>query len=291
MLIGDSNMKIKCLKDFFIQCIGTVTGSCIMAIAVSLFLLPNELSTGGFSGIATIVYYLLKVPMGTTIFILNIPLFTFAALRIGKDFFVKSLIGTVSLSFFIDFFDKFEAVTYDNLLACIYGGILVGIGTAVILKSSSSTGGSDLLTRILKEYKPTLKFGNIITIIDIIIVVLNVIFLKKIEIGLYSAIAIYLMGKMIDILFEGIYFTKLLFIISNNNKEISYKIQNEIKRGVTGIYGKGMHTDSDKLVLMCAVRRNDIANVKQLVKNIDENAFIIVTNSREVLGRGFSEDF
>lgn len=290
MLIGDFNMNINWLKDFFIQCIGTVIGSCIMAMAVSLFLLPNELSTGGFSGLATILYYLLKIPMGTTILILNIPLFIFSGLRIGKEFFIKSIIGTISLSLFIDFFNKFETVTHDNLLACIYGGVLVGIGTAVILKNNSSTGGSDLLTRIFKKYKPTLKSGNIITVIDIIIVLLNVIFFKKIEIGLYSAIAIYLMGKMIDILFEGIYFTKLLFIISNDNEEIAYRIQNDIKRGVTGIFGKGMHTNSNKLVLMCAVRRNDISSVKQMVKKIDENAFIIVTNSREVLGRGFNEE-
>lgn len=283
-------MNIKRFKDFFIQCIGTAIGSCIMAMAVSLFLLPNELSTGGFSGIATILYYLLKIPMGTTILILNIPLFIFAGLRIGKQFFVKSIVGTVSLSLFIDFFDRFEAVTHDNLLACIYGGVLVGIGTAVILKNNSSTGGSDLLTRIFKEYMPSLKSGSIITIIDIVIVLLNVVFLRKIEIGLYSAIAIYLMGKMIDILFEGIYFTKLLFIVSNKNEEISQKIENEIHRGVTGLYGKGMYTNSDKLVLMCAVRRNDISSVKQLVKKIDKNAFIIVTNSREVLGMGFNEE-
>ena len=157
-------MNIKKFKKFFIQCIGTVIGSCIMAIAVSLFLLPNELSTGGFSGIATIIYYILKIPMGTTIIILNIPLFIFAGLRIGKQFLLMSIVGTISLSFFIDFFEKFEAVTYDNLLACIYGGILVGIGTAIILKNNSSTGGSDLLTRIFKEYMPSVKSGSIITI-------------------------------------------------------------------------------------------------------------------------------
>ena len=282
-------MNVKRLRNFFIQCIGTAIGSCIMAIAVSLFLLPNELSTGGFSGVATIIYYLLKIPMGTTILILNIPFFIFAGLRIGKQFFVKSIVGTISLSVFIDFFDKFEAVTHDNLLACIYGGVLVGIGTAIILKNNSSTGGSDLLTRIFKEYMPSLKSGSIITIIDSIIVLLNVIFLKKIEIGLYSAIAIYLMGKMVDILFEGIYFTKLLFIVSSKNEEISRKIEGEIHRGVTGLFGKGMYTNSDKLVLMCAVRRNDIASVKKVVKEQDKNAFIIVTNSREVLGIGFSE--
>ena len=261
-----------------------------MAFAVSLFLLPNELSTGGFSGIATIIYYLFNIPMGTTILILNTPLFIFAGFRIGKQFFIKSIIGTVSLSLFIDFFDRFEALTQDNLLACIYGGVLVGIGTAIILKNNSSTGGSDLVTRMLKEYFPSFKSGSIIIIIDIVIVLLNLLFLKKIEIGLYSAIAIYLMGKMIDILFEGIYFTKLLFIVSNKNELISNKIENEIHRGVTGLYGKGMYTNNDKLILMCAVRRNDITSIKKMVNKLDKNAFIIVTNSREVLGMGFSNN-
>ena len=283
-------MKLRNIKEFTIQCIGTIIGALIMAISVSFFLLPNELSTGGFSGIATIFYYLAKIPVGTTILVLNIPLFIFSFFKIGRQFFIKSIIGTISLSIFIDIFNNFEALTNDKLLASIYGGILTGIGNAIILKSHSSTGGSDLITNIIKNYKPMLKTGNIITILDISIVILNIVFLKKIEIGLYSAVAIYLMGKMIDIIFEGIYFTKLLFIISDKNNEISSKIESEIKRGVTGLYGKGMYTNSDKLILMCAVRRNDIANIKQLVKKIDENAFIIITNSREVLGMGFNKN-
>lgn len=283
-------MKLRNIKEFTIQCIGTIIGALIMAISVSFFLLPNELSTGGFSGIATIFYYLAKIPVGTTILVLNIPLFIFSFFKIGRQFFIKSIIGTISLSIFIDIFNNFEALTNDKLLASIYGGILTGIGNAIILKSHSSTGGSDLITNIIKNYKPMLKTGNIITILDISIVILNIVFLKNIEIGLYSAVAIYLMGKMIDIIFEGIYFTKLLFIISDKNNEISSKIESEIKRGVTGIYGKGMYTNSDKLILMCAVRRNDIANIKQLVKKIDENAFIIITNSREVLGMGFNKN-
>lgn len=283
-------MKLRNIKEFTIQCIGTIIGALIMAISVSFFLLPNELSTGGFSGIATIFYYLAKIPVGTTILVLNIPLFIFSFFKIGRQFFIKSIIGTISLSIFIDIFNNFEALTNDKLLASIYGGILTGIGNAIILKSHSSTGGSDLITNIIKNYKPMLKTGVTITVLDISIVILNIIFLKNIEIGLYSAVAIYLMGKMIDIIFEGIYFTKLLFIISDKNKEISSKIESEIKRGVTGLYGKGMYTNSDKLILMCAVRRNDIANIKQLVKKIDENAFIIITNSREVLGMGFNKN-
>lgn len=272
-----------------IEILETILGAFIMAIAVSLFLLPNELSSGGFSGIATILYYLFNFPVGTTIIILNVPLFIFATLKIGKRFLLKSLLGTISLSVFIDILEKLTPITHDKILACVYGGILTGLGTALILRAHSSTGGSDLAGNIIKEYKPMARTGNLIMIIDAIIVVLNVIFLKKVEIALYSAITIYLMGKVIDIIFEGIYFTKLVFIISDKSEEISKIIVNNIKRGVTGIYGKGIYTKENKLVLMCAIGRRELAELKSSIKEIDSNAFLIITNSREVLGTGFKE--
>ena len=272
-----------------IEILETILGAFIMAIAVSLFLLPNELSSGGFSGIATILYYLFNFPVGTTIIILNVPLFIFATLKIGKRFLLKSLLGTISLSIFIDILEKLTPITHDKILACVYGGILTGLGTALILRAHSSTGGSDLAGNIIKEYKPMARTGNLIMIIDAAIVILNVIFLKKVEIALYSAITIYLMGKVIDIIFEGIYFTKLVFIISDKNEEISKIIVNNIKRGVTGIYGKGIYTKENKLVLMCAIGRRELAELKSYIKEIDPNAFLIITNSREVLGTGFKE--
>lgn len=128
-----------------------------------------------------------------------------------------------------------------------------------------------------------------IIIMDIVIVTLNVFFFREIEIGLYSAIAIYLMGKMIDILFEGIYFTKLLLIISDKNEEIAKQIGEKIKRGTTGIFGKGMYTSEEKLVLMCAASRGDIAKIKMIAREIDPNSFIVITNSREVVGQGFKK--
>lgn len=268
----------------------TILGSAVMAAGVSLFLLPNQLSSGGVAGVATITYYLLKIPMGVMILVINIPLFILSFFKVGKSFFIKSLIGTMSLSYFIDLFDKFKALTQDRLLACIYGGILMGLGTAIILKGSSSTGGSDLVSYIVKEYKPSIRVGKLIIIIDIVIIALNVIFFREIEIGLYSAIAIYLMGKMIDILFEGIYFTKLLLIISDKTEEIAKEIGEKLQRGATGIYGKGMYTNEDKLILMCAASRGDVNRIKQIAKKIDQKSFIIITNSREVVGLGFKQN-
>lgn len=194
------------------------------------------------------------------------------------------------MSIFIDILDKFKPLTEDRILACVYGGIITGLGTAIILKAGSSTGGSDLLSNIIKGFNPSIRVGNMIVIIDIIIVTLNVLFFKEIEVGLYSAIAIYIMGKIIDIIFEGVYFTKLLIIISDKNEEIAKEIGKNIKRGTTGLYGKGMYTNEEKLVLMCAAARGDVSKVKDTAREIDPKSFIIITNSREVVGLGFKID-
>lgn len=260
-----------------------------MAIATSLFLLPNQLSSGGVAGIATIFYYFLKIPMGTTILAFNIPLFIFAAYKLGKGFFIKSIIGTTTFSIAIDILDRFNPLTQDRFLACIYGGIIIGFGTAIILKANSSTGGSDLISMIVKEYNPNIRTSNVIIIIDIIIVGLNVLLFREIEIGLYSAIAIYLMGKIIDIVFEGIYFTKLIIIISDKSQEISQEIGEKIRKGTTGLFGKGMYTNEHKTILMCAASRGDVARVKQVAKSVDSKSFIIIANAREVVGLGFKK--
>lgn len=279
----------KRIKIFFTEIIETIVGAIIMAIATSLILLPNQLSSGGFAGIATIFYYFLNIPMGTTILSINIPLFIFAAYKLGKGFVIRSFIGTVTFSFSIDILDRLQPLTQDRVLACIYGGIIIGLGTAIILKANSSTGGSDLISMLVKKYNPNIRTGNVIIIVDVIIVGLNVLLFKEIEIGLYSAIAIYLMGKMIDIIFEGIYFTKLLIIISKRNEEIAEVIGEKIGRGTTGLYGKGMYKDEQKLVLLCAASRGDVVRVKQTAKKIDPESFIIIANAREVVGLGFKK--
>ena len=277
------------IKKIIIEFLGTIVGSAVMAFGVSSFLLPNQLSSGGFSGVATITYYLLNIPMGLMIMILNVPLFILAGYKIGREFFIKSLIGTVSLSVFIDIFDRYPAVTTDRFLACIYGGAIIGIGTAIILRVGASTGGTELIANIIKVYNPYISMSSYLAVIDIIIIALNVIFFKHIEIGLYSAIAIYLYGQMIDIIFEGVYYTKLMFIISDRNEEIAKEITTDVKRGVTGLYGKGMFKEKDKLVLMCAASRGDISKIKDIAKKIDGKCFIIIANAREVLGKGFKE--
>ena len=170
------------IKKYTFEILLIMLGAMIMSIATSLFLLPNQLSTGGFSGIATITYYLFEWKLGTVILLLNIPFFIFAFIRIGKEFVFKSILGTTFLSVFINFFDRFKPLTNDRFLACIYGGILIGIGTSLILRVHGSTGGSDLVSYIVRSFKPSLSTSNLIVIFDAIVIPLNVLFLKELEI-------------------------------------------------------------------------------------------------------------
>lgn len=275
------------VRKYIKETIEIVIGCILMAAGTSLLLLPNQLSSGGFAGISTIVYYLFGLPLGTTMLILNIPLIILTIIRVGKETAIKGIIGTIVLSVFIDILEKFGALTEDRLLACIYGGILIGLGTAIVLKANASTGGTDLLTYIIRSYKPHYRASNLIVIIDIAIVVLNVIFFREIEIGLYSAIAIYLSGKMIDVVFEGIYFTKTMFIVSSKYKEIAQEIGQKLDRGSTAVYAKGMYTREKKMMLWCVASRGEVAKIKQIAQEIDPRAFIVISSAREVWGKGF----
>jgi len=273
-----------------IESIQIIAGTAIMAFGTSLFLLPNQLSAGGFSGIATITYYLLGIPLGTTTLILNIPLFIISLLKNGKKFFLNALLGTFLLSMFFNIFENLKPLTTDRFLACIYGGIIIGIGTAIILKAGASTGGTDLLTQIIKAFKPDIKISSLLVLLDILIVTFNVIFFKELEIGLYSAITIYIMGKMLDIFFEGINFGRIVYIVSSKYEEIAKEIGSTIKRGSTSLSGKGMYRHEERNILMCVASRSEIREIRQIVNSIDKNAFVVISNAREVFGEGFKEE-
>ncbi len=277
------------VKKYALEYIYIIIGAFLMAVSTALFLLPNQLSTGGISGISTILYYLCNYPVGLTMLLMNVPLFVIAMVKVNKRLFFKSILGTVLLSVFIDLLENLSPITNDRFLACIYGGIIMGIGTAIILKAGASTGGTDLLSYVIRAYNNKFKSSRVIIIADTIIIFFNIIFFKEIEIGLYSVIAIYLMGKMIDIIFEGIYFTKIMFIISEKYEEISKEIGILVKRGSTGIYSKGMYSGKQNVMLFCVASRKEVAEIKQIIKQIDKNAFIVTTDAIETLGKGFSE--
>lgn len=282
-------MALGNVKKYALEYIYIIIGAFFMAVSTALILLPNQLSTGGISGISTILYYLFNYPVGLTMLLINVPLFVIAMVKVNKRLFFKSILGTVLLSVFIDLLENLSPITNDRFLACIYGGIIMGIGTAIILKAGASTGGTDLLSYVIRAYNNKFKSSRVIIIADTIIIFFNIIFFREIEIGLYSVIAIYLMGKMIDIIFEGIYFTKIMFIISEKYEEISKEIGILVKRGSTGIYSKGMYSGKQNVMLFCVASRKEVAEIKQIIKQIDKNAFIVTTDAIETLGKGFSE--
>lgn len=274
-------------KKFFKDMILILLGTLFAGLGMGSFLLPNKLSSGGFAGIATIFYYFFNWNVGMTVIILNIPFFVFAYIKIGKRFLIRTIVGTVLLSFFIDIFESLPLVTHDRLLSSIYGGFLIGIGTGIIFKAHTSTGGTDLIVQILRSYKVRLSNSNLLGFIDICVVILNVICFREFEVGLYSAIAIFIDGLMIDIIFEGINFSKLVFIVSDKSTEIVNMIHTELNSGATEIYGKGSYSENNKIVIMVAMPRRDITVLREKVYELDKNAFLIVSNAREVYGLGF----
>ncbi len=226
------------LKEILLILIGCL----FVAFGTACFLLPCKLSSGGFAGIATIIYYFFDVNMATTIIILNVPLFIIGFIKCGPGFILRTIIATFLYSKFIDIFEEIIIISEDRFLASVYGGVFIGIGLALVLKANTSTGGTDLIAHIAQNYKVNMRISNIIMIIDILVVISNLIAFKELEIGLYSGIAIYIIGKMIDIIFEGVNFCKVIYIISDKFDEISKVINLEIKRGATKLYAKGSYT-------------------------------------------------
>ena len=276
------------LEDIIFSIIGCI----FISAGIVFFLLPLKISAGGFSGIATITYYLFNLKLGTVIWILNIPLLIIGFFRIGKYFFFKTMFATWLLSFCINFFENMNLFLNidDILLSAIYGGVIIGIGTTCIFKANNSTGGTELLIQIILSYKDNIKVSKLLIIIDSIIVGLNLIVFKQIEIGLYSFIVIFLNSKIVDLFIEGVNFTKIVYIISDKSTEISNKILNDLDKGLSGIYGKGMYQNKEKLILMCVIKKRDLIKLKEIVKQVDDAAFMIISDAIDVYGLGFNKE-
>ncbi len=194
------------------------------------------------------------------------------------------------LDIFESIFINVKIITEDKFLASIYGGLMIGGGTAIILRNNASTGGTELLSNIISRMFPTLKTGKLLVILDTIIVSINMIFLKQIEIGLYSAIAIYIIGKIIEVIAEGTNYTKMIFIVSDQYEEISKEISNNLGRGSTAIYAKGMYKKEEKMILWCVASKNEIIRIRQIASRIDNGSFMTIFNAREAYGLGFKEE-
>jgi len=279
--------EIKTTKSTILEYVYVLVGAAIIALSFNLFLLPNNIASGGVSGISVILNHLFDWKPAYVQYALNIPLFIGGVLLLGKMFGVKTLVGTLFLPFVIDLTEGLQPWTNDPLLAALFGGIMVGLGLGIVFKGRASTGGTDTLAQIIHRFTG-LSLGKCVALIDGMIV-LSAAIVFDIEGGLYALIGLFATSKTIDLVQVGVGGTKLTYIISSKQDEIKNAILNDIDRGVTKLTAKGGYTDDDRPILMCVVENSEFTNLKQVVKNIDNEAFIIVSDASEVLGKGFKK--
>lgn len=276
--------KQKVFKDY----LWITMGSIVIALALDIFLVPNKIAAGGVSGLATIAYHLLRIPVGALLLGLNVPLFLLSFSELGKRVFVRSLYGALITSVFVEVLTtRVPIATDDVLLAAIYGGILTGIGIGIVLRAGGTTGGTDLAARLLHKYLP-ITVGQGLLAADFVVISLAGIFFNA-ELALYALLSLIITSKMIDLVQEGISFAKAAYIISDHSEEISKAIFKVLGRGVTALKGKGMFTGGDRPVLICVVGKTEESRLKDLIYGIDQKAFVFITDAHEVLGEGFKD--
>ncbi len=273
----------KVLLDYILIGIGVS----LLAIALQYFLAPNTIAPGGVTGFAVVIEKMTKIPIYITNLAINIPLFIFGYKILGKSAAIKTLYATLVLSLILRFLPP-NILTRDLLLSSLFGGVLVGIGLGIVFKFGGTTGGTDLAGSILNKRFPSLSIATLMTIIDLCVVIFAGAVERKIEVSLYSIIALYTSMKVIDMILEGVGYLKGFFIVTNHPVEVSERLMIELDRGVTLLKGKGMYSKEDKEVLLCVVPRSQFTRVKEIVKEIDPKAFVMVSEMYEVLGEGFT---
>jgi uncharacterized membrane-anchored protein YitT (DUF2179 family) len=263
-----------------------IVGSIFVGTAFSLFLLPNQIASGGVSGISTILYGVFGLKPSLVQWVINIPLFITGVVVLGKQYGLKTLVGTVFLPFVVFLTENMEPATNDPLLGALFGGIGVGIGLGILFRGRASTGGVDLIAQIVNKYTG-LSLGKCILLLDGSIVTISAI-VFSIEQGLYALIAMFLTSKTIDIVQMGLGYSKMALIITSEEDKMRQGILKEIDRGVTKISAFGGYTQQERPMLMCVVGQTEVTKLKRFVKTIDPSAFVIVMNANEVFGEGFT---
>lgn len=262
-------------------------GSFILSIAINVFLLPLKISTGGVSGIATVLYYVFNIPLSLTVLAINIILFFMAYKKLQKEALVKTLMGIVFLSLFLELTSFIKISFSDLFVSSVFGGVLTGVGIGITIRKNASTGGSDFAALILNKTFPHISLAKIIFVIDFAIVSFSGIVFKNYIVCFYSLTALYVCSYVADrILTMGDY-AKSVFIISEKSGEIARVILKDINRGVTAIHSRGCYKNKDMSMLMSIVRAKEIPRLLQKIKEIDPDSFITISDIREVHGQGF----
>ena len=267
----------------------TVLGSALFALGFAVFLQPNGMNSGGISGLAMVIVELLGVgSVGVISIVMNLPLFLLGGIKIGRRFFFGSLLGMILSSVLIDAISVFPMPQMEPLIAAIYGGVVCGLGLGIVFMSGTSTGGSDILVRLLKLKYRNVPIGQISMCFDAIVVVLTGIVFGDVRNALYTGITAFLCGKVIDGVVYRFDYSDVALIISSEYEAIAVAIGEKLDRGATFLHGEGSYSHKDTKVVLAAVKKQQIAELKELVMEIDPKAFLIVQEAHQVLGDGFS---
>lgn len=285
-------------KQNIIEYMSIILGTTSLAIAINVFFDPFELVTGGVSGLSIIVKkfsedrFNIIIPLWLTNIVLNIPLFVLGIKVLGPKMLKKTIFATIYLSLAL-YYTKFIPINLFNevepLLIALFGGALSGLGIGLVFSSLATTGGTDLAASIIHKYVKHISVSKLLFLLDTIIILLGI-FMFGITNAMYAIIAVYITSKVIDNILEGLSFSKAAFIISEHSDIIAKEILSELDRGVTGISGRGMYTLNDKEILLCVVSRKQVIQLKDAVKAIDSEAFLLVFDVRETLGEGFQSN-
>ena len=278
------NNRFTIIKDILI----TAFGCALFGLGFSVFLEPNGLNAGGLSGLAMVLVHLTDFgTVGMITAVMNIPLFIIAGMKIGKKFFIGSLVGMGFSSLFIDLFAFLPKPELDPLVGALYGGAICGVGLGFIFAAGVSTGGSDIIVRLLKLQWRNVPIGVINTFFDASVAVLTGLVFWDISVALYSGVAIFITGQVIDIVVYRFDYSKVALIISDEYDAIVQAISDQLDRGATFLHGEGSYSHKQTKVILTAIKKQQLAELKMLVTELDPNAFIIVQEAHQVLGDGF----
>lgn len=264
-------------------------GCAVLSAGFSFLTYPNNIVSGGLTGISQIINLLTGLPVGVMVMIMNIPLFLVAWRQFGPRFIVYSLIGMVGSSLFIDLFDGLHLkLTNDMLLAAVFGGLVKGLGAGMIYYTGATAGGSDIGARLLRKKYPHINFGTLSLGLDALVVTAFAIVFRRVDSALYTIITMFVSSRVVNLILYGMKNSGVCYVITTEPHRIAAAIGQELDRGATILRGEGAYSGIEHDVLLCAAKRSQIPALRRIVATIDENAFVIVTESHEVFGKNFS---
>ena len=270
-----------------VDCAVIAVGAVLMGIALSVFMVPFKIAPGGVSGLATVLHYLTGLRMSVLIPLINIPIFIIGIIRLERDFLVKSVFGTVVLSIATETAAILPPPTSDPLISAVFGGAVMGIGISAVLSRGGTTGGTDILVLVIRRSFSEVSVGRLYLLIDGAVIAMAGLAFSSGEVIFYSAVSLVVSTYMTDAALEGLNLARLVYIISDSNREICDRIYAELKRGVTGLNSVSMYSGRSGRILMCVIRKGQLSKLKKIIQDIDKDAFVIICDAKEVMGSGF----